>query len=517
MVKSTLIKLVYLVVGLFVFVTVAPAAIASEPVYGGTLRFGINQDYPTLGNPASQPYGDGYPLTDVCLESLFMLNAQGEPVPWLATSYKFSDDGLTLTIKLRDGVKFHDGTMFDAAAAKWNLDQVLSAKKPELVSVKSVEVIDNSAIRLNLEHPDGLLLVYLGGMRGMMMSPTAFKKAADNEKDRIAWAEANPIGTGPFKFVIWEHDVKIEFTKNNDYWQEGKPYLDKIVFYIINNETTMLSSFRAGELDVIYTQKMQNIKSLDNEGKYNLIMGNVKYCSGLGVDSKHADSPWSDIRVRQAANYAIDCEQFAKTVGFGYWKATNQFDAPERWGYNPNVVGYPYNPEKAKQLLTEAGYPNGFTTNLYGMSHHATLLAALQGYLARVGIKAETKIVTPAERINMFSQAGWHGVWIWGASVAPTTLMNMGRNFTAAAAKRRMTSLDVPAEYSELVSKAIIVSDPATQKKLTWELQKKMVDEYAFITFTHAEYFPLPTTKKVHGLMENVNNHWTPDSTWKEK
>jgi peptide/nickel transport system substrate-binding protein len=498
-------------------VTTKPATTTSAPVMGGTLRFGINQDYPTIGNPTTQQYSGGYPLTDICLEGLVNLNEKGEPIPYLATSWSFDSSGTILTMKLRKGVNFHDGTIFDAAAAKWNLDRAVSANKTEVASIKLVDFTDDFTLRITLKQPAGLLLVYLGGMRGLMMSPTAYKNSGATEKDRNAWAEANPVGTGPFKFTKWEHDVKIEFTKNPNYWDTGKPYLDKIVFQIIKNEATLLSSFRAGELDVMYTQQPQNVKSLEDEGKYNLIMGDVTLCGGLEGDSKHADSPWAKKQVRQAAAYAIDNAQFAKTIGFGYWVATNQFDVPERWGYNPNVVGYPYNPDKAKALLTEAGYPNGINTTVYGMSHYATMLAALQGYFSKVGITAESKIVTPAERVDMFSKAGWNGVWLWECTVVPSTLVNMGRNFTAAAAPTRMISVDVPADFSALVSQAVTATDFETQKKLTWDIQKKMVDEYAFITFIYGVYNPLPTTKKVHNLREDVNNHWTPAITWLDK
>jgi peptide/nickel transport system substrate-binding protein len=497
--------------------TTKPVTTTAAAVKGGTLRFGINQDYPTIGNPVTQTYSGGYPLTDICLESLVNLNGKGEPIPYLATGWSFDSSGTVLTMNLRKNVKFHDGTIFDAAAAKWNLDRVVSANKTEVASIKLVDFTDDSTLRITLKQPDGLLLVYLGGMRGMMISPTAYQKSGATEKERTAWAEANPVGTGPYKFTTWEHDVKIVFDKFPDYWQTGKPNLDRIQFNIIVNEATLLASFRAGELDIMYTQQPQNIKSLEDEGKWALQKEDVALVGALEGDSKHPDSPWANVKVRQAAAYAVDNEQFAKTIGFGYWKGTNQFDVPERWGYNPNVVGYPYNVEKGKALLAEAGYPNGFTTTIYGMSHYTTMLAALQGYLSKIGITANSKIVTPAERVDMFSKSGWNGVWLWECTVTPSTLVNMGRNFTAAAAPGRLSSVDVPADFSALVSKAITATDFKTQQELTWQIQKDMVDKYAFLTFIYGQYTPLPMTKKVHNLKVDVANHWTPADTWLEK
>ncbi len=474
--------------------TSKPATTTAAIKKGGTLRFGINQDYPTLGMPATQQYASGYPISDIVLESLFVLDASGTPQPWLATGYSFDSTGTKLTLTLRKGVKFSDGTDFDAAAVQWNLNQCIALKKTEVASVKSVDVVDPSTVVLNLSQPDGILVTYLGSMRGNMMSPTSYQNAPGaTDKDKTAYCEAHPVGTGPFVLNTWTHDVSITFDKNPNYWQAGKPYLDHIVFTIITNETTEMASFQAGELDVIYTQQMQNIRALDDTGKYNLLKGDVSLLGSLEGDSANPDSPFANILVRQAAAYSIDNAAFAKAMGYGYWVATNQFDIPGRWGYNPNVVGYPYNVDKGKQLMAQAGYPNGFTTNIYGMTHYETMLASLQDYLSKVGINVNAQIVTPADRVNMFSTAGWKGLWLWECTGVPSSLMQMGRNFTAAAAPTRLHSVNVPADFSAEVSQAMTATDFKTQQQDTWQIQKDMVDKYAFLTFIYGEYTPLPT------------------------
>lgn len=524
--KRKLSKATYPILGIFVvfimfltFSYVAPVSAASSenPKKGGTLRYGINQDYPTLGNPPTQQYSTGAPITDICLESLLILNEKGEPTPWLATSWDYDNEALTLTLTLRKGVKFHDGTDFNAAAAKWNLDQVMAAKRTELASVKSIDIVDDNTIRLNLSRPDGNLLIHLGCVRGLMMSPTAYQKAGNTDEERTAWAEVNPVGTGPFEFVDWQHDVKIVFKKFDGYWQKGKPYLDKVEFIVIENEATLLASFKAGEVDIMLTHQPQNIQTVEKEGKYKLYKGDVRLVGALEGDSKHPDSPWAKKKVRQAAAHSVDNKTFAETIGFGYWVPTNQFDIPGRWGYNPNVKGYPYNPEKAKQLLAEAGYPNGFKTKIYGMPHYKTMLASLQGYLADVGIEAEAVIVTPPKRVEMFSKVGWDGVWLWECNPTPSTCFQMGRNFTAAAAKRRLTSVDIPKEFSDLVEKSITATDFETQKKITWQLQKEMIDNYAFLTFIYGQYMPLPMHKYVQNYAPDHSMHWAPSDIWLDK
>jgi peptide/nickel transport system substrate-binding protein len=491
---------------------------APKPVYGGTLNFGYDQDMPTIGYPASQQYITGWaPISDICLENLLILNAAGEPQPWLATGWKWDSNNLGLTLNIRQGVKFQDGTNFDAAAVKWNLDLCKSANVTELSSVSSIDVLDPNTVKLNLSRTDGMLIYNLAGNRGMMMSPTAYQKAGTTEKERKAWAEQNPVGTGPFKFVSWQKNVKIVFEKNPNYWQAGKPYLDKVVFSVINDEVTLGASFKAGEQHTIFSQSPAVIKELQDSGKYDFNQGDVSLIGGLEGDSRHPDSPWANIKVRQAAITAVDSKAFAQAMGYGQWLPTNQFDIPSRWGYNPNLKGYPYDVAKAKQLMAEAGFANGFSTTIYGMPQYDTMVASIQAYLSAIGIKAESKLVTPATRVDMFSNSGWNGVWLWEAGPLPNTAYQLVRNFTAAAWPKRMISVDIPTEISDLAGQLSAATDFNTQKSLTWQIQSALVDKYALITFIWARYQPQPVQKYAHNLWNNVSLHWTPWDAWIEK
>jgi len=498
--------------------TTTPAATTVTPVKGGTLNFGYDQDMPTIGYPATQQYVTGWaPISDTCLENLLILNAAGEPQPWLATAWKWDSNNLGLTLTIRQGVKFHDGTTFDATAVKWNLDQCKSANVTELASVKSIDVVDASTVKLTLSQTDGMLIYHLAGNRGMMMSPTSFDKAGATDKERKTWAEQNPVGTGPFKFVSWQKGVKITFEKNTNYWQPGKPYLDKIVFTVINDEVTLGAAFKAGEQDTIFSQSPAVIQELQASGKYDFYSGDISLVGGLEGDSRHPDSPWANIKVRQAAKYAVDSDAFAKAMGYGQWVPTNQMDISTRWGYNPDVQGYPYNLAKAKQLLSEAGFANGFSTSIFGMPQYDTMLASIQAYLAAAGIKADAKIITPQQRVDMFSNSGWNGAWLWECTPNPNTAYQMVRNFTAAAWPKRMVSVDVPTEISDLAAQISTATDFNTQKSLTWQLEKALVDKYALITFIWARYQPQPIQKNTHNLWNNVSMHWTPWDTYKDK
>ena len=490
-------------------------AATAKPITGGTLNYGLDQDMPTIGYPASQQYVTGWaPISDICLENLLLLDASGTPQPWLATGWKWDSNNLGLTLTIRQGVKFQDGTTFDAAAVKWNLDQCKSANVTELASVKSIDVVDPYTLKLTLTNTDGMLIYNLAGNRGMMMSPASYQNGGTTDKERKMWAEQNPVGTGPFKFESWNKGVRITFVKNPNYWQPGKPYLDKIVFNVINDEMTLGVSFKAGEQNVIYSQSPAVIQDLQNSGKYDFYSGDISLLGGLEGDSRHPDSPWSNIKVRQAACMAVDSKAFAQAMGYGQWMPTNQMDVSYRWGYNPDVQGYPYNVVKAKQLMAEAGFANGFTTSIFGMPQYDSMLASIQAYLAVIGIKANAQIITPAARVDMFSNSGWNGAWLWECTPNPNTAYQMVRNFSAAAWPKRMVSVDVPTEISDLAGQIGIATDTNTQKSLTWQLEKALVDKYALITFIWARYQPLPIQKNTHNLYNNVSMHWTPWDTY---
>jgi peptide/nickel transport system substrate-binding protein len=493
-----------------------PASTTITPKSGGILKYGYNQDFPQIGDPPTLQVVRQQGIYDICLESLFMFNRAGEVIPWLATGYKYDASAPSLTLTLRKGVKFHDGTDFNATAVKWNLDKGKKFDQAKLAGLNTVDVIDDYTVRLNLAKSDTLMITYLAMQSGLMMSPTAYEKAGSTDEERSRWAKSNPVGTGPFIFVSWERQVKLVFKKNNDYWQKGKPYLAGVEFTIITNETTLLASFKAGELDVIMTEQPSNIKQLEESGKYNMVEGDIGLVGGLEPDSLNKDSPWSNIKVRQAAAYAVDTVALSKAIGLGYYIPTQQLDAPGRWGYNNNVVGYPFSQTKAKQLLTEAGYPNGFDTNFNAMIAFEPVVTAYQGFLSEVGIKAKPNLLPPPKMVEMYT-AGWSGINLWQVTCQPNALSVFNGTFQLNALPLRAHSLYVPPEYQDVLSQAVAESDFEKQKALTQQLQSVFVDKYCVINFAYAQKIPTPTQKYVHDLNTGVNLHWTPWDAWLDK
>jgi len=197
------------------------------------------------------------------------------------------------------------------------------------------------------------MLSNLTMVAGCAVSPTAFDKNGED------WCRNHPVGTGPFEFVSWERDKVLKYKKFNNYWMTGKPYLDGLEYYVIADNTTRQMSLRRGEIDVAHNLDLQDIKGLEKDGFVitRLLEGGNACSTGLVPDSANPKSPFADIRVRQATAYAIDQEGLVAGVLMGEGAVSNQYTFKGQWGYNPDVVGYPYNPDKAKKLLADAGYP----------------------------------------------------------------------------------------------------------------------------------------------------------------
>jgi peptide/nickel transport system substrate-binding protein len=193
---------------------------AAAPRYGGTLRLSDYGNGASIGWPAKMLPVVSMRQASPTVEPLFRTDNTGKPAPWLATGFTNDVVAKTLTLTLRKGIKFHDGTDFNAEAVKWNLDQCMSAKSSGTEMFKSIDVIDDYTVRIHLSDWDSTLTGNLAQPLGMMISPTAYKKNGQE------WCAKNPVGTGPFQFVSWEKDVRTISKKFDGYWQKGKPYLD---------------------------------------------------------------------------------------------------------------------------------------------------------------------------------------------------------------------------------------------------------------------------------------------------
>lgn len=493
--------------------TSAPAVKAtSGPKYGGTLRIGF-ADGLDLGYPPDLQRLNDYFNGRPAVESLGRYDDKGQMSPWLAESWKTDANAKTMTITLKKGIKFHDGTDFNAEAVKWNLEQIASSGREELKSVQSVEVVDDSTVRVNLREWDNGIVISVCYFGGPMVSPTAFKAHDKN------WAVAHPVGTGPFQFVSWERDVAVKYKKFDGYWQKGKPYLDTLELRVIADPMVALAAYKAHEVDMLGGISPKDAKGLEQSGNQVISLK-----TGLGAamfsvlgDSIHPSSPFADIKVRQAISYAIDGKAMVDALYDGAGITTNQWGVPTNWAFDPTVKGYPYNPDMAKQLLAQAGHPNGFQTKLFGYNTADSMqqMTAVQGFLSKVGIDVQLQPMESAA-FKQLQNTGWSdGMACQTIRADSNVVLQMGRVVSSSGVLLTKGIMH-PEKIDKLIAQARSAPDQDSRAALTHELQRTIFDEFCiftplFVTVNMSVKYPA-----VHNDGINVTEatEWTPEEAW---
>ncbi len=322
----------------------------------GTLEVALEAEPPELDPNLSSAYVDRQVMASI-YDRLVDIDENGKIVPMLAKSYDVSDDGKTYTFELEQGIKFHDGTPFNAEAVKFNLERYQekdSVRSTELEPVKSVEAVDEYTVRVTLDRPFAPFLAVLTDRAGIIASP----KAIEEGGGRIS---KNPVGTGPFEFVERVRGDHITVKKNPDYWREGLPKLDTIVYNGIDDENVQYQNLRSGELDLIDSIPFVEFENLQESGDYR-----VSVVPGLGYQGFYLNTqqpPFDNKALRQAVYRLVDREAIVKAVlrNVGGTPANSPF-SKQSFAYSKESDSYPEpSVAAAKKLLEEGGEPNGFS------------------------------------------------------------------------------------------------------------------------------------------------------------
>jgi peptide/nickel transport system substrate-binding protein len=392
-----------------------------KPVRGGTLTIGLTSDIANLDPYKSNLYVDRlvhYNLYD----SLVTIDEQLNFKPSLAESWDTSDPK-AVVFKLRKGVKFHDGTEFNAEAVRFNIQRILddktSPRNSELANITSVEVVDAATIKFILKEPFAPLFALLVDRAGMIVSPAAAQKGGQD-------FTRNPIGggTGAFKFVEWKKDERIVLERNPDYWRKDKdgqalPYLDKLIFRPIPNEETRLANLKTGEIDVSDGAPFKDVAALQKDSS--LTYRQIPAYSRGGITLNTTTEPFNNKALRQAVAYALDRQEIVKTVLYDVSVVATGGLAPPHLGFDKSFKVYEptANLAKAKEKLAEAGKPNGFSFKLSIIAGSPTEQLngeLIKDELGKVGIQVElvqsefTKLVSDTQAGNFQASAiGWSG------------------------------------------------------------------------------------------------------------
>ncbi|MCI2416408.1 ABC transporter substrate-binding protein [Saccharopolyspora sp. K220] len=385
---------------------------------GSTFRFAY-----TVGPSRYDPHRASSSFDNATLfpvyDRLVHLTTMAEPVPGLATGWHYADDGKRLVLELRPGVRFHDGTPFDAAAAKANLDRARtlegSTVASELRSVTRVDVLGPLSVELVLSAPDSSLVGALSDRAGMMVSPAAFD---DPQLD------LRPVGAGPYQIVSYSPNDRVVLRRSPGYWDPAAQLVETMVIVIQSDQTTRMNALRAGEVDAALLQGNQVAEAR----QYDLgVVGDVTLAF-YHLQLNRTRSEFDDVRVRRALNHAIDREAIIAGVLFGNGAPAVQPFPPGYYANDPELPDlYPYDPRKARQLLAEAGLPGGFEFEAIVPSTDPGVAVALQEQLAEVGVRMNIGEAASSEAADLFygRQQGDAMVAPWGGRADPIQTLGL--------------------------------------------------------------------------------------------
>ncbi len=385
----------------------------ARPAAAADLVIGVDSNMPHL-DPANTNDTLSQSAERMMYQGLYGFDRDMKLIPALAESYEANADATEFVFHLRPGVTFHDGTPFDAAAVKVNIDRLANPEnrlsRRILVSmVKSVEVVNDQTVRIVLATPFGAFLNNMAHPGTFMISPRAL---AEHGKD-IA---THPVGTGPYKFVSFATDT-LKVTRNDKYWRPGVPKVDSVSFRAVPESGTRFAMLQTGEAQFIYPLPAELARVA--QANANIAVVNAPSIIARFVALNNMKKPFDDIRVRQALNYAIDKNAFTRVVFSGF-AAPLDAPIPPDLAFYSKQGAWPYDPAKARALLAEAGYPNGFETELWGATSTASKRAMefIQQQLAAVGVKVT---VAPLE-------AGLAVARLWGVKSPADATMQMDYN-----------------------------------------------------------------------------------------
>jgi peptide/nickel transport system substrate-binding protein len=461
----------------------APEALAqTAPKRGGTLRVGFYIEAATMDPHLSGSKIDRQVYHNL-YEPLLVLDVKLGLRPGLAESWQ-QVDPKTLVFKIQRGVKFHDGTDFNAEVARFNFNRMKtdpkSVRKGETANIESVDVVDSHTIRLNLRRPDASLLAALTDRAGMMVSPKVVQeRGPDLERN------ARGAGTGPFEFVEWVKDDHILLRRNDNYWnKQAGPYLDQIRYRPIPDDTVKLASLQSGEIDVMDYVQPRDVAAV--KADKNVVVVDVPSLASFGYLMNHTKAPFNNKALRQAVVSALDIDQIVKAVWLGVGIPSNGPIPPSSWAYDSTIPTEKRDLAKVKAKLAEGGQPSGFTFSVTTNNIPINVQEAevMQAQLAEAGITMKIKLVDSAALLSDGNNKNYEMIsYQWSGRPDPD-----GNTFqffkTAQGISLNWSGVSNP-KIDALLDKSREVSDRNERKKIFSDLTRLLHEEATMAFIVH--------------------------------
>jgi peptide/nickel transport system substrate-binding protein len=472
----------FLIGSIFLTITfLIPIAHAQKPIYGGSITIAQGVEPPGLDPTTATSAAIPRVVYSNILEGLVKIDRNGKIAPALVRDFKISKDGKEYTFSLKRGVKFHDGKPFDAEDVKFTFERLMDPKTatahPEYYKdIDSVQVVDSHTVKIKMKNVNSMFLFNLARPDSIIVN----KQAVDRLKSA-------PIGTGPFKFVEWVRGDHITLAKFDDYHRKGIPYIDKVTFNFIGDPSAQIASLKAGDIDVIaYDVSPENALLLEKDPKFKVLNGYTT--TKVILSTNNSRKPFNDVRIRRAMAHAIDRTALIKGAMSGYGVPIGSHMDPGNPYYIDLTPYYPYNPEKAKQLLKEAGYADGFEAVIklperYVYARRSGEIIA--DMFSQVGIRLKIELTEWGQWIDRVFKNADYDLTVIGH--AEPFDINIYAN------PKYYFRYDSP-KFQETLKKAEMEADPKIRKELYIACQK-IITEDAVNGFLYV--LPsLPTMKK---------------------
>jgi peptide/nickel transport system substrate-binding protein len=430
-------------------------------------------------------------------------------VPGLAESWTISKDGLSYTFKLRRGITFHDGTPFNAQAVKFSIERQFNPEHPAnklgkypfaayfFGNVKVVEVMDDSTVRFILKEPRASFLAILTAGAASIVSPTAALKSGQDYA-------ANPVGTGPFKFATWDRGQRVVLDKNPSYWRFPVK-VDRVIFRPITEDQARLTELLTGALDLIVGTPPDFVAQLENHPKVTLHRQVGAHVWYLGFNN--SKKPFDDKRVRQALNYAVNKDAIVRDVLKGTGAVSKGPVLPGTWGDDATLKPFPYDPERAKKLLADAGLASGFSTTLWvpesgsGMQSPVAMSTVIQSNLKAVGVNVSLQTMewgTFLAKLRTKEQDMFALSWMAGSEDPDLVMYPLlhSSQWTPSGPNRAMYR---NTRFDEVLAQARLTTDQGKRAELYREAQRLLHDDPPWIFIDH-EVQTAAHSKRVQGF-----------------
>jgi peptide/nickel transport system substrate-binding protein len=416
-------------------------------------------------------------------------------VPGLAESWTVSKDGLLYTFKLRKGVKFHDGTPFNAEAVKFSFERQINPEHPfnklgkypfagfNFGTLKAVEIVDDHTVQFVMKEPRASFLTIMAGAAANIVSPTAVKKWGADYPN-------HPVGTGPFRFVSWDRGQRVVLEKNPDYWKFPVK-VERVIFRPIVEDQARLTELLTGNLDLAVNLPPDFITQLETHPKVTLLRGQGAHVWYLGINNQK--KPFEDRRVRQAMNYAVNKEAIVRDVLKGTGLVSAGPVLPGTWGAEAGLKPYPYDPERARKLLAEAGHAGGFSTTLWvpesgsGMQSPVPMATVIQSNLRAVGINLTLQTMEWGAflaKLRTKEQDLFALSWAAG-NEDPDLVMYPLLHSSQWTPNGPNRALYKNAKFDDLLQQARLLTDQAKRAELYRQAQRILTDDPPWIFIDH--------------------------------